>query len=34
MDSRLGSDPTIAAVAQTLADLLTKVPDLAERSFF
>jgi hypothetical protein len=33
LDKRLGGDPTTVAVAQTLADLPEKVPDLAERSF-
>jgi len=33
LDTRLGGDPTVAAVAKTLADLPAKLPDLAERVF-
>lgn len=33
LDKRIGGDPTQAAVAKVLADLPSKLPDLAERDF-
>ncbi|HEX4739328.1 MAG TPA: hypothetical protein VH331_17400 [Allosphingosinicella sp.] len=33
LDKRFGGDPTVTAVAKTLADLPAKLPDLAERVF-
>ena len=33
MDTRLGGDPTVAAVAKALTDLPDQLPDLAEREF-
>ncbi|OAP41344.1 hypothetical protein AU381_05590 [Sinorhizobium glycinis] len=33
LDTRLGGDPTVAAVAKALADLPGQVPDVAEREF-
>lgn len=33
LDTRLGGDPTVVAVAKSLTDLPSQVPDLAERTF-
>ncbi|MES0099763.1 hypothetical protein [Mesorhizobium sp. M0019] len=33
LDTRLGGDPTVAAVAKALTDLPAQVPDLSEREF-
>ncbi|MGX9178683.1 hypothetical protein [Mesorhizobium sp. BHbdii] len=33
LDTRLGGDPTVAAVTKALTDLPAQVPDLAEREF-
>lgn len=33
LDTRLGEDPTVVAVAKSLSDLPAKMPDLAERQF-
>jgi hypothetical protein len=33
LDNKLGADPTVTAVAKSLTDLPSKIPDLAEREF-